>query len=203
MTLSDLSDIDLNNLGGSPLPIKALILVLIAASLGFAGYWFDVRHKITELERVQAEEPKLKQTFERKQQEAANLEDYRKQLVQMEETFGSLLRQLPSKKEVENLIVDVTQAALANGLENEQIQPLPEIDKNFYAVLPYKLRLHGGYHELAAFVSDTAALPRIVTLHDFKIESGDDSDLAMEITAQTYRYIDGSEDAEEEGSASE
>ncbi len=195
MALEDINNIDFNNLGGAPLVVRAIILILILAVGGFAGYWFDIRHKIDELEQVRSKEPELKKTFETKQQRAANLDAYRDQLAKMEETFGSLLRQLPSKKEVENLIVDVTQTALANGLENEQIQPLPETDKDFYAILPYRLRLHGDYHELGQFVSDTAALPRIVTLHDFQIgdSNREDSELVMQITAQTYRYLEEEE----------
>lgn len=196
----DLQNADFNNLGAAPLSVRLFVIVVLGMLILGAGYWFDTQHQIDELKRIQAKESELKREFESKQQKAANLEAYREQLAQMEKTFGDLLRQLPSKQEVENLIVDVTQTALASGLENRQIKPLAEVQKDFYAELPYDLNFIGSYHETADFISNTAALPRIVTLHDFTLtsqgskgkEAGEDT-LTLNIRAQTYRYLDDEE----------
>ena len=132
-------------------------------------------------------------SFENKQRKAANYDAYKAQLAQIEQSFGTMLRQLPGETEIPSLIVDVSQTGLAAGLQEKLFQPQPEIPKDFYAEKPIKIRLSGGYHEIANFVSGVAALPRIVTLHDINItpENQDAFDqLSIEVTAQTYRYID-------------
>lgn len=196
MNLQDLRDIDLQNIGRAPLAVRLTLIGMIVAATLAAGYQLDIRDLIEQRDMIRAKEPELKQQVEFKQQQAANLNAYKAQLADMEKTFGNLLRQLPNKKEAENLIVDVAQTSLANGLKNQQIQPGQEIIHDFYAELPYTLRLQGGFHQLAKFASDTAALPRIVTLHNFTASLGDPkggNELNMEITAKTYRYLEESE----------
>jgi type IV pilus assembly protein PilO len=196
MNLQDLRDIDLQNIGRAPLAVRLTLIGMIVAATLAAGYQLDIRDLIEQRDMIRAKEPELKQQVEFKQQQAANLNAYKAQLADMEKTFGNLLRQLPNKKEAENLIVDVAQTSLANGLKNQQIQPGQEIIHDFYAELPYTLRLQGSFHQLAKFASDTAALPRIVTLHNFTISKGNPKggdELNMEITAKTYRYLEESE----------
>ena len=145
------------------------------------------------LERAQNEEQELRLTFENKQRKAANYNAYKDQLAQIEQSFGTMLRQLPGETEIPSLIVDISQTGLAAGLQEKLFVPQAEIPKDFYAEKPIKIRLTGGYHEIGNFVSGIAALPRIVTLHDINItpESNSSFDnLSMEVTAQTYRYLD-------------
>lgn len=196
MNLQDLRDIDLQNIGRAPLGVRLTLIGMIVAATLAAGYQLDISDMIEQRDMIRAKEAELRQQVEFKQQQAANLNAYKAQLAEMEKTFGNLLRQLPNKKEAENLIVDVAQTSLANGLKNQQIQPGQEIIHDFYAELPYTLRLQGSFHQLAKFASDTAALPRIVTLHNFTISKGNakgGDELNMEITAKTYRYLEESE----------
>ena len=145
------------------------------------------------MKRAQEDEQTLRVTFENKQRKAANYDAYKAQLAQIEQSFGTMLRQLPGETEIPSLIVDISQTGLAAGLQENLFQPQPEKPKDFYAEKPIKIRLSGGYHEIANFVSGIAALPRIVTLHDINIRP-DDQDgydrLSLEVTAQTYRYLD-------------
>ncbi|MCU7854635.1 MAG: type 4a pilus biogenesis protein PilO, partial [Candidatus Thiodiazotropha sp. (ex Lucinoma borealis)] len=149
-------------------------------------------------EGVEKKELELRNTFETKQAKASNLEAYRKQLEEMKQSFGTMLRQLPDKTEVAELLVDVSQTGLAAGLEFELFKPQAEVPREFYAELPIELIVTGKYHEFGSFISGLAALPRIVTIHDIKIERGDPKeegdDLLLKATAKTYRYLD-----EEEG----
>ncbi len=198
MNLQELREIDLQNIGRAPLAVRLGLIALLMAATLFGGYQLDIQDLITQRDAARAKEPELKLQIERKQQLAANLPAYREQLAEMERTFGALLRQLPNKKEAENLIVDVAQTSLANGLKNQQIQPGQEIMHDFYAELPYTLRLQGSFHQLAKFASDTSALPRIVTLHDFVTitpskEFAKDKELSLQITAKTYRYLEEGE----------
>ncbi|SCZ66209.1 type IV pilus inner membrane component PilO [Thiohalomonas denitrificans] len=186
------NDLDLENVGNWPPLVKGIsILILCILTLG-AGYYFDTQHQWQELERVRAKESVLKKDFETKQAKAANLDAYKQQMQEMKESFGTMLRQLPSKTEVPDLLVDITQTGLATGLEFELFQPRAEAPKEFYAELPISLRVTGGYHKFGEFVSGIAALPRIVTLHDISI-SGSDQSLVMNATAKTYRYLDEDE----------
>jgi len=167
-----------------------VLLVIFGAILG-VGYYYHMRELYLDLDKVEKEEVALRQEFERKQAKAVNLEAYRAQLKEMEESFGAMLRQLPDKTEVAALLVDVSQTGLAAGLEFELFQPMPEVKKDFYAELPIKIRVVGDYHEFGEFVSGLAALPRIVTVHDVKISRRKDSPkLVMEATAKTYRYLE-------------
>jgi type IV pilus assembly protein PilO len=140
-------------------------------------------------------ESELRQTFEVKAKKAANLAAYEQQLSEMKESFGAMLRQLPNKTEVADLLVDISQTGLASGLEFELFKPQAEVPKEFYAELPISIRVKGTYHEFGNFVSGVAALPRIVTVHDINIEPDKDQDgeLTMDILAKTYRYMDDDE----------
>src|SRR5688572_19744041 len=150
-----------------------------------------------ELQRFESEEQQLRVEFRTKHAKAVNLDVYKQQLTDIERSFGALLRQLPGKTEVPNLLVDISQTGLAAGLEEKLFQPAPEQRRDFYAELPIKIRLSGSYHEFGEFVSGIAALPRIVTLHDIEIkpDAKDSSydQLTLDLTAKTYRYLDEEE----------
>jgi len=202
-----INDIDLDDvkkIGTAPKPVQyAVLAVLFCAVVAGVG-WFLVKPKIDELERTQAQEQELLAEFDRKQQRAANLDAYKAQLAEMEETFGAMLRQLPDETDMESLIVDLSQTSIAAGLDIEFFQPQSEVQRDFYAEYPIELRVSGRYHEFGNFVSGLAALPRIVTLHDIAIErSGEAGDgaespeLRMTLTARTYRYL---EEGEADGS---
>lgn len=188
----DINDLDFNNAGSWPGPIKAIVFFVVFAGLVFGGYWFLIKDQYADLDRVAAEEEKLKQQYEQKAFKVANLDAYRSQMEEMEKTFGALLKQLPVDTEVPGLLEDITNTGLGSGLEIKSIKLKPEIAKEFYVELPIDISVTGGYHDIASFVSGVAGLPRIVTLHDFKIaaEKGKkDSDLlTMSIAAKTYRY---------------
>ena len=186
----DLRSIDFNNIGTSPLPVRiGAIIILCVAILG-AGYYFDTSDQREQLAQVEAKEQELRNIFETKQKKAANLDAYKQQLEEMRRSFGAMLRQLPSKTEIPNLIVDISQTGLASGLEIDLFKPTDEIRKGFYAEKPIQLRVRGGYQELGAFASGVAGLPRIVTLHDVSITPRGGGILVMEATAKTYRYLD-------------
>ncbi len=198
MNLSDLNELDFNDMGNWPAPAKGLAIAIVSAVILFLGYYFDTKDQLSELERYEKKEQELKSTFKTKANKAANLEAYKQQMADMNQSFGAMLKQLPSKTEVAELLVDVSQTGLASGLEFELFKPQGEVPLDFYAELPIELRMKGDYHEFGNFVSGVAALPRIVTLHDFSIEPGKDSGLIMQATAKTYRYLDQDELAEAE-----
>lgn len=193
--LEELQNLDFNDIGRWPLLFRTLFVVLFFAVAASAGFYFLIyESEMPRLERVQQEEQELRLSFEQKQKKAANFDAYRQQLQEIERSFGTMLRQLPGKTEIPNLLVDISQTGLAAGLREELFQPREEIQKDFYAVKPIKIRLKGSYHEFGKFVSDIAALPRIVTLHDIEItpqNAQDSSDeLVLNVTAKTYRYMD-------------
>ena len=169
---------------------KGVLIIILIAALIFAGYWFDTKEQLLELERKEAQENELKQTFEIKQRKAANLDAYKAQLAEMERSFGAMLRQLPNKTEVAELLVDVSQTGIASGLEFQLFQPSNEVKKEFYAELPIKIRVVGNYREFGDFVSSLAALPRIVTLHNINLTRDKSNVLTMDATAKTYRYLE-------------
>ncbi len=197
MDLSSINELDFENLATWPLPAKIILVTAMCAVLLGAGYWFKTRHQLAELDTLQAQETELKQVFEFKQEKAANLDAYKLQLEEMKQIYGAMLRQLPSKTEMPELLVDVSQSALASGLETELFQPGAEILKDFFAEQPIALRMTGDYHSFGTFISTVAALPRIVilTLHDISLRVSTSGDLIMEGTAKTYRYME--EDEEE------
>ncbi len=192
--VEELRSLDANDVGRWPLAFRAAVIAIVfVAVLGLGVYFTIIKDQSPQLERARAEEDTLRVTFENKQRKAANYDAYKAQLMQIEQSFGTMLRQLPGETEIPSLIVDVSQSGLAAGLQEKLFQPQPEVPKDFYAEKPIKIRFSGSYHEIAKFVSGVAALPRIVTLHDINItpESQDTFDqLSIEVTAQTYRYLD-------------
>jgi type IV pilus assembly protein PilO len=192
--VDELKNLDVNDVGRWPLVFRAAVIFVVFIAVVGAGVWFTIiKDKLPALQRAQDDESTLRVTFENKQRKAANYDAYKAQLAQIEQSFGTMLRQLPGETEIPSLIVDVSQTGLASGLQEKLFQPQPEIPRDFYAEKPIKIRLSGGYHEIANFVSGVAALPRIVTLHDINITpEGQDSfdQLSLEVTAQTYRYLD-------------
>lgn len=198
LDFSQFRNLDPNNVGSWPAVVKGGLIGLACVAVLGLGYWFDTQEQLAGLERSRQSESKLKQDFEAKQAKAVNLEAYRQQMAEMEESFGTMLRQLPSKTEVADLLVDITQTGLASGLEFELFKPGNASPKEFYAELPIQIVVNGAYHSFGEFVSGVAALPRIVTLHDINIskstKKGAKSDaLIMQANAKTYRYLDEEE----------
>jgi len=190
----DVADLDLNNLGSWPAPVKFITGVILLAVVLALGYYLHLQDMQVQLEQQQAQETTLKQQFSSKAFQAANLDAYKKQMSEMETSFGALLRQLPSDTEVPGLLEDITRTGLGSGLEFEEIKLQPEVVQQFYIELPITIKVIGGYHDLATFVSGVSSLPRIVTLHDFEIKPEKDdstSKLQMNIVAKTYRYNEG------------
>ncbi len=194
MDLSQLNELDLRNVASWPLPARMIVISMIFAGVLGLGYWLDIKDQGMRLEKAEQKENELRQAFEVKAKKAANLQAYEQQLEEMRESFGAMLRQLPNKTEVAELLVDISQTGLASGLEFELFKPQSEIPKEFYAELPISIRVKGDYHEFGNFISGIAALPRIVTVHDVAIEQSKEEGLTMNILAKTYRYLD-----EEEG----
>lgn len=189
----DVNNLDFDNVGSWPVPIKVLIWVVLVSLVLAAGYYYHIEELQAQLAKVEAQEVELKKDFEKKAFQAANLEAYREQMVEMEESFGALVSQLPSDTEVPGLLEDITNKGLLNGLEISSIDLQTETAREFYVELPIAINASGSYHDLGAFISGMAGLPRIVTLHDFTISSsGNDANhLKMNIVAKTYRYKDG------------
>jgi type IV pilus assembly protein PilO len=193
--IDDLRTLDTSDPGRWPLPIRVGAVALTFVAVAAIGiYMFVIQEEVPLLERAQQEEVDLRGQFEDRQRKAANFDAYRAQLAEIERDFGAMLRQLPGRTEVPSLLVDISQTGLGAGLEEQLFQPTGEIQKDFYAELPIKLRYTGNYHELGNFVSGIAALPRIVTLHDITIRrvstEGSPDELALDVTAKTYRYLD-------------
>ena len=191
MELSSINDIDFSESGEWPLAGKIFFIVLLCALIWGGGYYFVLKDKQEQLKTLQQKEVQLKKTFEIKQAKAANLDAYKKQMKEMRVSFASMLKQLPKKSEVADLLVDISRTGLVNGLEFELFKPEAEHPVDFYAELPIKMRVTGTYHQFGEFVSGIAALPRIVTLHDFSMGPMNKSGkMTMDITAKTYRYFD-------------
>jgi type IV pilus assembly protein PilO len=192
--VEELQSLDVNDVGRWPLAFRvAGIIIGFVVVLGMGVYWFIIEDKAPQLQRAQEEEQTLRVSFENKQKKAANYDAYKAQLTQMEQSFGTMLRQLPGKTEIPSLIVDISQTGLAAGLQEKLFQPQAEIPKDFYAEKPIMISLSGGYHEIANFVSGIAALPRIVTLHDINITPDNQDtydELTIQVTAKTYRYLE-------------
>ncbi len=200
--IEEIRNLDVNDIGRWPLLFRvAFIALAFIAATGVGYYYFVYELKMPVLERAEAQELELRMSFEAKQRKAANFDAYQQQLAEIERSFGTMLRQLPGKTEIPNLLVDISQTGLGAGLDEKLFQPMDEIQKDFYAEKPIKIRLDGSYHEFGDFVSEIAALPRIVTLHDIQIssEAGADidfDDLVLDVIAKTYRYMDDEEQVE-------
>ncbi len=195
--LDDLKNLDPNDPGRWPFPVRAgavaICFVVLAAVLFYVLVWNEQKPN---LDRVTGEEAQLRETFRAKHAKAVNLAVYQQQLADIERSFGALLRQLPGKTEVPNLLVDISQVGVGAGLEEKLFQPSGEVKRDFYAELPIKIRLTGSYHQMGEFVSGIAALPRIVTLDEMKIKAENKDvydNLSFELTAKTYRYLDDAE----------
>ena len=191
----DLGDLDMQNIGSWPAVVKVASGILTAILVLALGYNFYIKDLTDQLDLQRATEVTLKEQFATKAHLAANLEAYTRQMEDMETSFGTLLKQLPSDTEVPGLLEDITRTGLGSGLEFEEIKLLPEVTQQFYIELPIQITVTGAYHDLATFVSGVAALPRIVTLHDFEIKPvatspAGGTKLRMSILAKTYRYND-------------
>ena len=189
----DIASLDFENVGSWPVAVKVAIWGLLLVAVLVGGYYYHIKDLQAQLAKVEAKEVELKKDFEKKAFQAANLDAYRQQMVEMEESFGALVSQLPSDTEVPGLLEDITNKGLLNGLAIASIQLQKEAAREFYVELPIAISASGSYHDLGAFISGMAGLPRIVTLHDFVITAkGDDANhLGMSIVAKTYRYKDG------------
>ncbi len=200
----DLNNLDFNNSGAWPAPVKAFFASLIVIIILFLGWYLFVSNQQNQLDQLKRTEQDLRRDFEAKQAKAVNLEPLTAQLKEMEAMLQQMLRQLPSRTEMPDLIVDISQTALASGIQNELFQPQPENRKAFYAEKPISLRMVGSYHQFGDFVSGVASLPRVVimTMHDISLvpkdakEGGASGQLVLEGTVKTYRYLDDEEAAE-------
>jgi type IV pilus assembly protein PilO len=188
----DLNDLDLNNVGSWPGPVKIIIMLVVLLAVLGGGYYFYLTDKLAVLESSEMKELDLRKDYEAKSEKAANLEAYRAQKAEMEATFGALLRQLPSDTEVPGLLDDITRTALDNELSIESIELQDERRTEFYVELPIDIVVEGSYHKIGSFVSGVANLSRIVTLHDFLVspQDGNTDNLRMTILAKTYRYLE-------------
>ncbi len=185
----DISEVDIQRIGVWPLPARILVCVAAAILIIVGAYFLVVKDKNLELANAQSKEQTLKTSFEAKADEAANLEGYREQMVQMEESFDAILKQLPSDTEVPGLLEDIDEKGVSSRLSIERIELQPEQSSEFYIELPIRIEVTGGYHEFGSFVSGIAGMPRIVTLHDYTIKRLDNqAGLRMDILAKTYRY---------------
>jgi len=193
MTLDDLNKLDLKTLADWPLPTKLAALGLLCVAIVLAGWWFDWRSGMETLDATKQKETELRSVFTTKKNQAINLDAYTKQLADIEQAFGALLKQLPNKQEMDALITDVNQAGLGRGLQFELFKPEAETISEFYAETPIRVKVTGGYHDVAAFVSDVSKLSRIVTLQEIAMEPAKDGVLNMDAIVKTYRYLDDEE----------
>jgi type IV pilus assembly protein PilO len=202
----DLNNLDFQRLGAWPAPVKTVASLLIFAVIVGVGWWWQVQPKRVELSQHVATEAEKIQEFEYKQGKVVNLEAYKKQLEEMKEMLRQMLRQLPSKTEMPDLLVDVSQTALSTGIDNQKFEPGPEVVKEFYAEKPINLRMVGTYHQFGSFVSGVASLPRVVilTMHDISLKPQESAAgkgpppaglLVLEGTVKTYRYVEEEEAA--------
>lgn len=202
MKLDDFNNIDFKNAGSLPAPVKAVLLAAVFLVLLGLGYYFLWGPALEALDTAKAKEQELRQVFLDKKSQAINLAGYKQQMVEIEKTFGALLKQLPDKSQMDGLLTDINQAGLGRGLEFELFKPGQETQAEFYAEMPISIKVIGSYDDLGAFATDISKLSRIVTLNDISIASGNKDPAAkpgasdvliMEATAKTYRYLDSDE----------
>ena len=194
MTFDDLRRLDPRDIGSWPVVPKLGALLILLLLIVFAGYWFDWKNQLEELAQARDKEQELRTAFLDKQKQAVNLEAYRKQLTEIEESFGEMLKQLPNKSEMEALLTDINQAGLGRGLQFELFRPAQKENMSeFYAELPITIKLTGKYHDIGAFASDVSQLSRIVTLNDIALTPSKDGDLVLDAVAKTFRYLDEGE----------
>jgi type IV pilus assembly protein PilO len=200
--LDEMRSLDLRNPGGWPWSIKFAALALIVAAILIGAYFIFYQTQLEDLEKEQKKETDLRATFVEKKKLAVNLEAYQQQRAEIEQSFGALLKQLPTKSQVDALIIDINQAGLGRGLQFELFKPnQTENLTEFYAERPINLKVIGNYHDLGAFASDVSKLPRIVLLNDLKVDNVKDGTLSMEAVAKTYRYLDPDEVAAQKKAA--
>ena len=189
----DINNLDLKTLADWPLPSKLVALGLLCVTIVAAGWWFDWRGGMETLDAAKQKETELRGVFTTKKNQAINLEAYKKQLADIQQAFGALLKQLPNKQEMDALITDVNQAGLGRGLQFDLFRPDAEIVSEFYAETPIQVKVTGGYHDVAAFVSDVSKLSRIVTMQNIAMDPGKEGVLNMDAIVKTYRYLDEEE----------
>lgn len=218
MKLEDFNNIDINNAGNLPAPVKAVLLGVVFFVLFALGYYLVLSPTLETLDIEKAKEEELRKVYFEKKSQAINLEAYQAQMVEIEKTFGALLKQLPDRSQIDGLLTDINQAGLARGLEFELFKPGQETQAEFYAEMPISIKVTGAYHDLGAFATDISKLSRIVTLGEVFVTNKDaankskdvkakpnssDSTLVMEAVAKTYRYLDAAEIAEKRKAESE
>ena len=197
MNLDDFNNIDFKNAGSLPMPVKLVLLSFLFLILIGLGYWFLWSPAIDEFNQAKAKEEELRQVFLTKKAQAIKVEAYKQQMIDIEKTFGALLKQLPDKSQMDGLLTDINQAGLGRGLEFDLFKPGQESAADFYAEMPIQIKIKGNYHDIGAFATDISKLSRIVTLNDMSIapmnKDSKDSMLTMDAVAKTYRYLDSSE----------
>jgi type IV pilus assembly protein PilO len=197
MTLDELRRLDPKKIGSWPVLPKLGVLIMVLVLIVFASYWFDWQHQIEQIKAEESKEEKLRATFIEKKKLAIDLPLYKKRLEDIEQQFGTLLKQLPGKSEMDALLIDINQAGLGRGLQFELFRPASgETRRDFYAELPITIRVTGSYHDIGAFASDIGKLSRIVTLNDISLATAKDG-LVMDATAKTFRYLDEAELAQQ------
>ncbi|MBK6631221.1 MAG: type 4a pilus biogenesis protein PilO [Betaproteobacteria bacterium] len=189
----DFKALDPKDIGTWPVLPRATVLLGLFAALLVGGWWLDWKAQIEDLDAKRQQEAKFKDEYLDKKRQAVNLEEHRKQLADIDKSFGALLKQLPNKAEMEALLIDINQAGLGRGLQFELFKPGKETTKDFYAELPITLKITGSYHDLGAFAADVAKLSRIVSLTNVAVAPDKGALLKMDATAMTYRYLDEEE----------
>ena len=204
MKLDDFNNIDFKNAGSLPMPVKLVLLSVMFLILVGLGYWFLWSPQIDEFDQAQSKEQELRQVFLSKKGQAVKIEAYKQQMIDIEKTFGALLKQLPDKSQMDGLLTDINQAGLGRGLEFDLFKPGQETIADFYAEMPIQIKIKGSYHDVGAFATDISKLSRIVTLNDMAIaplnKDTKDGPLTLEAVAKTYRYLDSSEIAAKKAS---
>jgi type IV pilus assembly protein PilO len=197
MKLDDFNNIDFKNIGSMAMPVKLVLLSIVFLILVGLGYWFLWSPEMAELDQAKAKEQELRQVFLTKKAQAIKVDAYKQQMIDIEKTFGALLKQLPDKSQMDGLLTDINQAGLGRGLEFELFKPGTETVADFYAEMPIQIKIKGNYHDIGAFATDISKLSRIVTLNDLTIapmnKDTKDSTLTLDAVAKTYRYLDSSE----------
>lgn len=186
--IDELNNLDMSDMGSWPVAAKAIVVAILVLMIGVLTFFLLVDDQITQLEVSEAKEQELRQVYRVKYASAVNLELYKAQMVEMEQTFSYLLKQLPATHETPGLLDDITYAGTSTGLTFVKINWLPEIEKDFYTELPIKIDVVGDYHQFGNFVSEVAKLPRIVSLHDFSVTTDKEERLVFNVVAKTYRY---------------
>ena len=197
MKLDDFNNIDFKNMGNLPMPVKLVLLSFLFLVLMGLGYWFLWSDQMAAIDQAKAKEQELRKVFLDKKAQAIKVEAYKQQMVDIEKTFGALLKQLPDKSQMDGLLTDINQAGLGRGLEFDLFKPGQETVADFYAEMPIQIKIRGNYHDIGAFATDISKLSRIVTLNDLTIapigKDSKDTLLSLDATAKTYRYLDTSE----------